>query len=391
MHTLFISSKGSQYRYFKALSKSLKQASAVVTLFPCFGYSLIRTGLDIGIIKEGTEFHLERKLRKYKKGKPSALLWSCYKVFSYLYFSLVYLKFNYFLKRSKPSVICIWNGHRLPEMAIKAVALRYKIPIAYFENGLLPDTTTMDFSGVNAFSSLSKSPEFYLDYSNSKTCESLSSGSLVVRENHKKKKDQVGLADYSERYIFVPFQVNYDSQVVINSPRVNSMSALFDLLLDVIDDITDKNIKIYVKEHPSDEFSYVDFYNKHPRIIFVKNNTEELIRNAEAIITLNSSVGIESIMLEKKVIVLGNACFNINKMVLSVLDPKDLKDTINLLPGWDIDIKLTRSFFNYLKNVYLLPVAWQKQQKQVNPEHINRFNEKITEGIEMYAKGLINE
>ena len=296
-----------------------------------------------------------------------------------MYFSLIYLKFRYYLKHNNPKVICIWNGHRLPEMAVRLAAKGLDIRIAYFENGLLPNTTTMDFNGVNAFSSLPRNKEFYLEYGQGKGSLSLAATSLVVRNDHKRRKTiEHGDLESNLKYIFVPFQVNFDSQVIINSPRVNSMDVFYETLLNTIELIEDKDIVFVIKEHPSDAKVYSELHNKHPRIIFTNNNTEDLIRNAWAIITLNSSVGIEAAMLEKKVIVLGNACYAVDGMMLSVTPENELVDAINSLVVWEPDLDITRSFFSYLTNEYCLPGAWQNQIDAVDGKHLNVFEGKIS-------------
>jgi len=379
---LFVSSRGSQYRYYNALSKAISFSSAVVTLFPGWGVKLFNSGLSLEVIKQGLDFHLKRKLRKYKTGTPSSVVWNLYVGFSAVYFSLIYLKFRYYLKRNNPKVICIWNGHRLPEMAVRLAARGLDIKIAYFENGLLPNTTTMDFNGVNAFSSLPRTKEFYLGYGQGKGNSSLAATNLVVRQDHKRRKTiEHGDFESNLKYIFVPFQVNFDSQVIINSPRVNSMEVFYDFLLNAIESIEGKDVIFIIKEHPSDARVYCELHNKHPRIKFTNNNTEDLIRNAQAIITLNSSVGIEAAMLEKKVIVLGNACYAIDGMMLNVTSENELVEVINSLAEWQPNLEITRSFFSYLSNEYCLPGAWQRQQKIVDSNHLTKFEKRLNENI----------
>ncbi len=92
---LFISSRGSQYRYYQALSAVIHFSSLVVTLFPGLGFKVFNTGLSLGLIRQGLDFHLKRKLRKYGKAKPAGLVWWAYVFFSACYFSAIYLKFKY--------------------------------------------------------------------------------------------------------------------------------------------------------------------------------------------------------------------------------------------------------------------------------------------------------
>ncbi|MEH6345944.1 MAG: hypothetical protein V7785_12715, partial [Bermanella sp.] len=78
MDILFVSSRGSQYRYYKALSKAVFSSSAVVTLFPGCGIKISNSGLTLDVIRQGLDFHLKRKLRKYKGGSPSSFVWYLY-------------------------------------------------------------------------------------------------------------------------------------------------------------------------------------------------------------------------------------------------------------------------------------------------------------------------
>lgn len=380
LDVLFISSRGSQYRYYKALARNSKFIARVVTLFPGFGFKVFGADLSWATISNGIAFHLERKRRKYTYKNPNIVAFKLYEWFSVLYFSLIYLKFRYYFERFQPSVVCVWNGHRLPEMAIKAAADGLGIKIAYFENGLLPDTTTMDFSGVNASSSLPKDPEFYLNYFNALEDDEkvLIDKQVVARKPHKKRSSLIFQEyDLSKEYVFVPFQVNFDSQVVINSPRINSMEALYFFLEAAVKKMGENSPIFLVKEHPSDVRTYSNFHVRNPKIIFVNNNTVDLIKNAKAVVTLNSSVGIEAAMLQANVIALGDACYKVKGLVA---DANNIDEFITLLK--DIDITLIQAdiriaFFTYLIKEYLLPRAWQNFKDGMYRDHLDRFDEKI--------------
>ena len=381
---LFVSSKGSQYRYYQALSTAIDFSSRVVTLFPGFGFKVFNTGLSLGLIKQGLDFHLKRKRRKYGGVKPAGIVWWAYVFFSACYFSAIFLKFKYLFSRTPPKVVCMWNGHRLPEMAIRAASKVHNIRIAYFENGLLPETTTLDFSGVNAFSSIPRAAEFYERYFQNNDCKSLSSTRLSIRKPHKNKAKLADSNEFLGRYIFVPFQVDFDSQVIINSPWLNSMDKFYGVLLSVVDEL-DGELTIVIKEHPSDPQVYADTYEEHSRIRFVSGDTEELIRGAEAIVTLNSSVGIEAAMLEKKVIVLGNACYTISGMMQVAQTEAELIAALNDICKWVSDIEVTRAFFTYLKADYLLPGSWQDQIEGVEVTHKESFEKKMQAAVSWEA------
>lgn len=150
------------------------------------------------------------------------------------------------------------------------------------------------------------------------------------------------------------------------------------MLLSVIDRV-DASLTIVIKEHPSDPRTYTELHDRHSRIKFVSGDTESLIRNAQAVITLNSSVGIEAAMLEKKVIVLGNACYSIEGMMQMAQTAQELVAKINELSNWSVSLDITRAFFTYLNSDYLLPGAWQGQIDGVDIKHKRRLEEKMLE------------
>jgi capsular polysaccharide export protein len=382
MDILFVSSKGSQYRYFKSLCRDLSVKCSLSTLKPSYALSIISTGLTVEKIRDGLAFHISRKQKKhYLLSKLPRLIWQLYWLRSALKFSMIYLRFVRYFQIYNPALVVVWNGHRLPEKAVAAAAQECGVKVAYFENGLLPNTTTFDFSGVNALNSVPREREFYLTRMNVVGGRSFLDESLVARAPHKKKKVVLSEEELYGRYIFVPFQVGFDSQVLINSPSIQSMEELYAGLELVLEGLNDLNLFFVVKEHPSDTRSYDNLYQKNSRIIFSSAPTEDLIRKAEAVITLNSSVGLEAIMFEKTVFVLGDACFAIDGISKPVGNMAELTFYINNLHCLSISSDLQRSFMTYLSDVYCIPGAWQNQCYTDAIEHVSAIERRIIDGL----------
>jgi capsular polysaccharide export protein len=366
MDIICISSKGSQYRYFQQLCKNAKINAKTVTLRPSPLFKLFNHGLTKNIINSGLEFHMERKIQKYATKNLPQWLWTLYFLKSALDFSLLYLRFYKYLEKEQPKIIGIWNGHRLTEQALRAVADKLNIQCCFFENGLMPDTTTMDFKGVNYYNSVPRTANFFYQYAKDNHLTSHSNTSLVVREDHKKRKKNITTLskEIPEKYIFVPFQVNFDSQVLVNSRWIRSMHDFYAAIEYAANNSSDKDLYFVIKEHPSDPRVYKDLHHKHSNIIFVKENTESLIKGAQAVITLNSSVGLESLIYEQKVIVVGESCFDIPDLVKKANNPKELSNHINQISEWSCDTILCQSFIQYLKQDYLIPASWHSPNKK---------------------------
>ena len=93
-------------------------------------------------------------------------------------------------------------------------------------------------------------------------------------------------------------------------------------------------------------------------------------------ITINSTVGLESLLLDKKVLTLGLACYNIDELVLHASDQATLIKCLEKLQnGWQSNSILRDKFFTYLKHVYCLPGVW----KECTTEHVEAVEKRLNQ------------
>jgi capsular polysaccharide export protein len=372
MDILFISKHGSMYRYFQYLKNNLELRSVVFDFSPKFYIRLQAPPLSADEISRGTEFHLQRKKAKYNFPE---WFWRLLEFYYGNKFKFYYHQFSGVVHDHKPRCIALWNGHRLPEQAIKVLAKKVNIPVVHFENGLLPDTTTFDLSGVNDANSLPRNAQFYKEYKNE---TAVIERQLVSRKFHRSKKshakNKTFYAALPDKFIFVPFQVKFDSQVLLNSKNIKTMIDLYQWL-EFAEKNSDQSIKFVIKEHPSDPHKYTELYTKNPNIIFSNRDTKELIEKAEAVITINSSVGLEAILLHKRVIVLGEACYAIEGLCHPVKTEQKMSEVINQLSSWELDISLVENFLAYLSSEYCVPTSWRNPDKK----HLDSLQKKFTD------------
>ena len=270
-----------------------------------------------------------------------------------------------------PDAVVIFNGAHYKHQAAISVAEHAQKKIIYLERGCFPNTTMVDDMGVNAASSVSRNAEFYRGY-RPKSGVRLPSA-LLKRENHPKRVSQLESTDIPERYIFVPFQVHDDTQVLIHSPWVSAMEQFYEVLEASLPSL-DSNISIVIKEHPSDTVTYPGLYNRNQRIVFANgNDTQTLIESACAVITLNSTVGVESLLLGKPVVTLGNAFYNIKGVATHVIDQTSLNDVMQNIASLYRDESLIESFLFYLHENYLIG-GWSKSYDK---EHLIKMSNKM--------------
>jgi capsular polysaccharide export protein len=261
------------------------------------------------------------------------------------------------IREQSPHAVCVWGGKY--HAALLALAARtQQVTVVYLEHGVLPFTTAVDLQGINADNSLSRDPDFYRALPAAPARDNRAT--LEVRKTTPGKPgEDAGLRALPERYIFVPFQVDSDTQILLQSPWIKDMRGFFRLLLRVFRQLDDPQLHLIFKEHPSSESVYPDLHRdagREARIHIVNNYlTQQLIEQAEGIVTINSSVGIESLLFDRPVIVTGRAFYNIPGLVMKADSETELLDALRHVKTFRSDQLLRRNFLHYLETDYLVP------------------------------------
>ena len=105
-------------------------------------------------------------------------------------------------------------------------------------------------------------------------------------------------------FVFLPLQVSSDSQIILNS-EIDNLGAIERVLSQ-----TDKTVVI--KPHPAErDIDYlVPIVMDNPRVVVSNENTFLLLSSADEVYTINSTVGLESLILGKKTTFLGRSYFS---------------------------------------------------------------------------------
>lgn len=271
------------------------------------------------------------------------------------------LRIQALLDREQPDAVVVWNGSaRHCQLLLSLLAPGCKT--FFFENGLLPNTTTLDARGVNYNNSMPRDAGFYRAYAAQQQINPQTSATLVPRKPRVAGLEPITLP---ERFVFIPFQDDRDTQVRLFSPWVGNMPALFALGERLAAEL---GYTVVFKEHPSSRESYPELHQRcHERLLFANgNSTQELIERSLFVVTLNSTVGLESLLLGKPVLTLGNAFFNVEGLVMHANSAEELLQVARQYPEWPLDSELRRGFLHYLQYQYCVPGHWQ----EAAPEHL---------------------
>jgi capsular polysaccharide export protein len=304
--------------------------------------------------------------------------------------------FYEYIRRYNIDLVCVWNGTLVPLASAARVARKLGKKTLFFENGYLPSTTTVDPQGVNNQNSLVGKPRSFYDaiIPDREQLDKLYQGTASIRALKTKwyqrliKKKPAGQPEtflMPERFVFLPFQVHDDTQVLLHSPNIKTMETLVDFVVDAVKKYNlahNADLWIIAKEHPSD-FGRVDYTSvqekyRNEKILFLRYYpTPELIKRSCGVITLNSSVGIEALVQHKPVITLGNAFYNVEGLVCHVTEPEKLHDSLSFVDN-EPDHVLIDQFLYYLRYCYLAQGSW----RQPDEEHYQSVAKKIADVLQ---------
>jgi capsular polysaccharide export protein len=347
---LFFSLAKHQSRYFSRLLAETSLCGVLVEAkqlpFPAL-HRIAHVVSCIGWGKLVEEKCQERRVKKKYQGVVYRLLLRAELLF-------MALRIQALLDREQPDAVVVWNGSARHCQLLLAL-LNSRCKTVFFENGLLPNTTTVDARGVNYHNSMPRTASFYRAYGEQQAITPMTSTKLVPRKPRVEGLEPITLP---ERFVFIPFQDDRDTQVRLFSPWINNMQELFAQGERLA---AESGLTVVFKEHPSSRESYPELHQRcHERLLFANgNSTQELIERSLFVVTLNSTVGLESLLLGRPLLTLGNAFFNVEGLAVHADSSEELLRLASEFPEWPLDDELRLSFLHYLQHQYCVAGHWQ--------------------------------
>jgi len=220
------------------------------------------------------------------------------------------------------------------------------------DRGALTDSVFFDENGFNADSAsydpkiwdreLSDEEELLVDryieqeIFSDETLESQGErvGKLVLAEKYGIK--------HTNKVLFVPFQRPSDTVVKYFSGSVKDMDDFVNFV-ERVADLLDDSWKILAKKHPLEITS-----PKSSKITMVDDDThiKDLLDIADAVLLINSGVGVLSMMWGKPVLYVGEAFYKHEKINVKVNSPEEAVEVLN--KGFSVDMKVVKRFIHYL-------------------------------------------
>lgn len=143
------------------------------------------------------------------------------------------------------------------------------------------------------------------------------------------------------RFIYFPLHMPFDMQILVRAPQFFRQEHV----VDVISRALPQGMKLFIKEHPVSigwyPFGIMRRLAKIPNVVVLhpRQGSHEVIRKAEAVITINSKVGFEALAYYKPVITLGASFYRGHGATLDVTDlaglAGDIKKAVTMVPDRD--------------------------------------------------------
>jgi capsular polysaccharide export protein len=241
---------------------------------------------------------------------------------------------------------------------------------------------TLDPSGVNAAGMLPSDPAYYRAWAKAHADRgkvALWRERLVTRAGvRRESQGDVGAGPF----LFVPLQVRGDTQIAVHGGWIKSVPAFIDAVAQAAQHLP-PGWRVVFREHPSDRTGNAGQLARlvGPRVA-VDNATDtfELVRRSEGVVTVNSSVGIQSLLFGKPVLVLGRANYAVPGVAASAGSADQLSQAFATAGDWSIDLTLAEAFLRFLAEEYYVqwPLSTEARER-VGAQVRSRFAGRLTD------------
>lgn len=282
-----------------------------------------------------------------------------------------------FFEDNRDAIAVCWNGLNGTRRAFMEGARDAGARTLYFELSPFSGRITVDPCGVNNANSLPREIGPYVAWDQT---FGISDGWREVRNTIQARKPAVSRADappvrpITEPFVFLPLQVPGDSQLRLFGGAFRTVEATIEAAITAAQALPD-GWHLRLKEHPSSPIRFGDLIARlaHPKIV-LDNGTDTFtqVAAARAIITVNSSVGLEAMFFDKPVVALGECFWAINGVAISCPTVEGLirllKNPEDLL---SFDVKERNAFLSFLTQIYYPKLP--KDGTKMHPEEVEKI------------------
>ncbi len=298
-------------------------------------------------------------LKAAKKIPKSSLM----RAAKHILFRLQYNGVRSYFERHKGYIAVVWNGLNGTRRVFMDGARDAGAKTLFFELGPFADTLTVDPCGVNNANSLPRDPEPYLLWAAARRGGNeewrLIRDTIKARQPITLQEESVSGRSLDEPFIFVPLQVPGDSQLRIFGGAFRTVESVIKAVAQAAKSLPD-GWHLRLKEHPTSpvRFDALVTKYKHPKLV-LDNATDTFtqVGASQAVLTVNSSVGLEAMFFEKPVVAMGECFWAIPGVAEHCGDLGALEEMMKMPAKLTFDPVLRNAFLSFLIDVYYPKVS----------------------------------
>ncbi|WP_411827577.1 glycosyltransferase [Luteolibacter sp. AS25] len=224
----------------------------------------------------------------------------------------------------KPDCIIVWNGYTgFPANVLRAVARKKNLPSFYLERSLFSDGVFIDPEGTNGASGLSRLTADDLRKNlKIEVIRKIEDTLREIPESEIAELRQSGPWAGAKTVIFIPLQVQNDSNIKLYSPEVANMTELINQAFKIFHG---PDTAFVVRPHPEEVntkkfINHRGFAERVPKDLDLSDvydvyidsggNLDTWLAAADLVCTINSTVGLEALLRGKKTSILGQGIYS---------------------------------------------------------------------------------
>ena len=272
-----------------------------------------------------------------------------------------------YFERTPNTVAVAWNGLNGTRRVFMDAAKDAGNRTLFFELSPFADRITIDPKGVNFANSLPRDPTSYTAWAASSGANLQSWHGLRDTITQRQPATSHAGADIAPRinapFVFVPLQVPGDSQLRLYGGVFKTVKQFVDTILDVAHNCPD-GWEIRIKEHPSAAplvKAAIDASGARNVVLDNITDTFEQVKQAELIVTVNSSVGMEAMFFEKSVVACGDCFWAMEGIAASAKTPQALAGVLADPGAVTFNAQARKAFLSYLDQCYYPKVSIPKR------------------------------
>jgi capsular polysaccharide export protein len=296
-------------------------------------------------------------------------------------------KFETAVKSVPQPVALAWNGLNGSRRVWVDAARDAGAKVLCFEHAPVPNAITADPKGVNFANALPREGQPYLDWiarhPELRGAWHAAAERITQRKPNPAKEslaEDQGVPSLDSKFLFVPLQYQGDSQLRIFGGLCRNLELTINHLINAAQDLP-AGWHLRVKEHPSDPFTIRPYLEAKCGAlpIYIDNTTDTFaqVRAAKAVITVNSSVGLEALMLGKPVVVMGEAFWGLPGLTITGQSVASLKAALAAPEHLAYDPELREAFLSYLVARYYPRLNKVENGFEMPPEARARVLERL--------------